>query len=773
MPIETIAQESFGAGEVDITLSSRVSLPTYSRSAKTLENVVILPQGPVEKRRGLEFISDLTGVSVDAYSLAKFSFNVSEEYLLAFYPLGIKIWRNKVLKATVTTPYTASDVNDLRTVQSGDTLIIVHPSYAPRQLVRNASDTDWSLSVVTFLNVTYNRFNQVSLCTPSATTGAITLTLDKAPGWRAGHAQNGKVKINTGIAEITSFPQAATGGTALTSAGTASNAFDNNAGTVTSAGTNGWIGYTFTGSTTVRIVGIKSNATQTSAVIFETDSGPSFSTAVSRGTTTVDLVAGTTVWIDVTSPSDATNFRVRVTDGSTLTIQDAYFATGLVATATVTTTLASTTQSNNWSEWGWSPARGYPRTATFYQNRLIFGGTRDAPATIFGSKTGDFFNFDNSATTADFGFAFTLNTDQVHTIRDLKSKRFLNIFTSDGELEMSGTDASGLTPTSVRVSPQSTFGISDISVVEADNQLHYITRNYKELRSYIYSVSTDGYISDNKTLLAPHLFIDTKEPWSMAYLRSYRNTQSNLIFVTREDGNMAVLTTQYIDGQQNVLAWSRWSTDNGIFRDVQVASITDINGKIKDALFVVVKRTINGVDKVTLEMLTEDDVWLDCHHVGSDVTAKTTWSGLTILANEDVKVVADGFPDDTYTVNGSGQITINNAANEIVAGLEYIMTVTPQPLRVVRQGAPVRGKMMRKVRTIVDVIDSLSLSIDGKPVPFRNLGSSLLDDPLDTFTGTKERRISGIGKDISISLTSSEPLPCTIAGITTEVKITR
>ena len=41
----------------------------------------------------------------------------------------------------------------------------------------------------------------------------------------------------------------------------------------------------------------------------------------------------------------------------------------------------------------WSGSRGYPRTCSFHEGRLYFGGSKALPNTLFGSKVADFFNF--------------------------------------------------------------------------------------------------------------------------------------------------------------------------------------------------------------------------------------------------------------------------------------------------------------------------------------------------------------------------------------------
>lgn len=50
---------------------------------------------------------------------------------------------------TISTPYVEADLFDLRFVQSADIVTIVHPSYAPRELVRTGH-TSWTLSTISF-----------------------------------------------------------------------------------------------------------------------------------------------------------------------------------------------------------------------------------------------------------------------------------------------------------------------------------------------------------------------------------------------------------------------------------------------------------------------------------------------------------------------------------------------------------------------------------------------------------------------------------------------
>ena len=49
----------------------------------------------------------------------------------------------------ITTPYAQADLTSIRYAQSADTMILTHPSYAPRKLTRTDHDA-WTLTEITF-----------------------------------------------------------------------------------------------------------------------------------------------------------------------------------------------------------------------------------------------------------------------------------------------------------------------------------------------------------------------------------------------------------------------------------------------------------------------------------------------------------------------------------------------------------------------------------------------------------------------------------------------
>ena len=80
----------------------------------------------------------------------------------------------------ITTPWSDTEADDAQWAQNGDILYLTHTGYMVRKLVRT-SDTSWTISTVDFTNGPYKDVDTSGITvTPSATTGAITVTASSA-----------------------------------------------------------------------------------------------------------------------------------------------------------------------------------------------------------------------------------------------------------------------------------------------------------------------------------------------------------------------------------------------------------------------------------------------------------------------------------------------------------------------------------------------------------------------------------------------------------------
>jgi hypothetical protein len=133
-------------------MSARGEIDRYKNGAILVENFKVLLQGGLTRRPGTRYVATvkyptrLTLVkpfepsTSDAYIL-----EVGHEYM-RFYKNGARIDVASV-PVEVATPYQESDLRLLRTAQSNDVMILVHPSYAPQRLSR-LSDTAWDFRPV-------------------------------------------------------------------------------------------------------------------------------------------------------------------------------------------------------------------------------------------------------------------------------------------------------------------------------------------------------------------------------------------------------------------------------------------------------------------------------------------------------------------------------------------------------------------------------------------------------------------------------------------------
>ena len=674
----SIGQSSFNQGELGRLMEGRADNPVYARALSKIENWIIVPQGGLFHRPGFELVNDVDTTDSLNVRLTRFSFNKQQEYVQLWREREVRIFRQKSLVSTVATPFSGAETRVLRAAQSGDVQILTHFNHPPQLLERLGSDTAWGISELVIDPLPFFAFNRTHKIAPSsaAVASGVTFTLsDSDEGyWNAGHFGNDiLIKFNDGEATLKEPQQDATGGTPLSGAGTAANAFDGSDGTSTAAGADGWIGYDFTADTVVRVVGFRVGSATTYNLVFETDDNASFSTPSLVASATFTSEVDTWVYIDIPRHTGETHFRIRETGGADLDVKQLVFNKGLAAIGDTTSAFLNTDATKVFKEQAWGPHHGYPRTVEFIGNRLAFGGTRDEPATAFFGKDGDLFNFDDTTTDADAAFARTLSTDQNHFIRDMKAERDgLVIFTSDGVFNLDG-DGAPITPTNVSIEPQTRIGVSTVAVGEVDGDLHYSEANGKSISSIAFDFGRDQYVTDNKNTLAHHLFVEGQKPRAMTGLRGWRDTQANLLFVPREDGQMAVLTQ---DASKQVLSWSRFVTYNpdssqAKFRDAVVVETdhgeSDINGDpiVKPTLYAIVERTVDGATKTFLEALTEEDVHLDHWFIGEvtnqEVTAAAVAAAGSSYAVNDILTVAGGTGTaatmKVTAVDGSGAVT--------------------------------------------------------------------------------------------------------------------
>ena len=445
-----------------------------------------------------------------------------------------------------------------------------------------------------------------------------------------------------------------------------------------------------------------------------------------------------------------------------------------VVTIEILTDMGSSSSSTDWSLGAFSNTTGHATCVTFFEQRLVFAGTKSQPQTLFFSKSGDYENMDENrgGTVADDdAIIYTIASNQVNAIRFMTATRTLIVGTAGGEFAVSGggTDVA-ITPTNILIKKQSNHGAANLDAIAVGNVTLFLQRAKRKIRELAYNFDVDGYLAPDMTILAEH--ISESGITQMAY----QQEPNQIIWCVRTDGQLIALTYQR---EQQVVAWHRhifggsFSTGNAVCESV-AALPTDDN---EYQLWVIIKRTINGVTKRYVEYLHTFDFdetdntdfnFLDSQlsYSGSPVTSI---SGLSHLEGQTVAILADGATHPRKTVT-SGSISLERSASKVKVGLPYTSLLQTMRLDAGSQDGTSQGKTKRIFDITLRIYESIGIEVgpdlnNMERIPFRS-SATLMDQAIPVFTGDKEIEFRGnYETDGYVYVRQDQPLPLTILSL--------
>jgi hypothetical protein len=242
-----------------------------------------------------------------------------------------------------------------------------------------------------------------------------------------------------------------------------------------------------------------------------------------------------------------------------------------------------------WAEGAWNDYRGYPRTNTFYEDRLYWAGTTYNPQTIWGSASGEYLSHLTGDLDSD-ALVLPLNANDVSQIQWIVARKTMVAGTASTEFIISASNPDDpLTAIDKKASPQSYIGSNNLQPVILNNGLFYFQRQGKKLNVMTFAYEIDSYKSDNATLFANHI-LEESSPTTMAV----QLTPDPCLWITREDGNLCVFV--YEPGEEVFAAWSKCVTGSNLLTPFgYYESCAVVHGTDEDELWTIVKRVINNV----------------------------------------------------------------------------------------------------------------------------------------------------------------------------------
>jgi hypothetical protein len=741
MPKFKIITTNFSSGELSPWAMGRVDIARYANSAKRLENVICRAIGGISKRSGTQFL----GSSIDQGTVSRlvpFVVNRNLGYMLVFGNNTMTVFRQDGTRVTnsdgtpytIATPYTAAMLPEIDWAPAEKEVFFFHGSVAPYRL-RCFGEALWDFSQVPFTTEPFEAVGDYP---------AVNLTI----------ADNTAGTGKTITADSSYFLAADVGRAILLDAGTA-------VITAVASGT----------SITANII-VPFNSSTLASGTWNLDSSPQATMTISDGTPVG--VIGTLTLSSAGWRSGDVGKYVRVNGGlfQIQTITSSTVAQGkllvlLTSTATAPP-LAWTLESKVWGG-----VNGYPQTGCMYQQRLVVGGMPGRPQTVFGSRSGEPYDFTKGADD-DLSFTFTLNTSQEKSgpINSIVSTRDLLVLTDGAEISIRGGTDKALTPTNVNIKNESPNGSIRVRPTQVGKETLYVKRAAQKIIAIGYRYDEDAYKSIDVSTLAEGIIESGVHEMALA------QEKDPILWVVLEDGRLVTMT---IDRDLDIVAWSRQATQ-GVFESVAALPVGS-----QDQVWFITRREVDGVERRYVERL--EPLWWPKHGEPASANPGYSWgftldcakqydsdgglqelTGLSHLEGLTVSCLADGVDLGEFTVTG-GAIQLPRVAYRVLVGLKYspiVELLTPEI-----QGAEgsVQADAMSINRVSVRMHESIGCLVEGaQALPGRKMDTSILDQNPKTYSGWATiETIGWKNMDGGVTISQETPMPFNLLSVVREM----
>lgn len=376
-----------------------------------------------------------------------------------------------------------------------------------------------------------------------------------------------------------------------------------------------------------------------------------------------------------------------------------------------------------WAVGAFSYRYGYPGEIEFYADRLWLAGTPGDPQTVWASNIGDYNNFGRSSPIVDSdAVSFTINARQVNAIRDLVPLDNLLVLTTGGEWKVTGGQDDVVTPSTIGIKPQSSYGTGDLQARVLGESAIFLQGQGQRVRDLAYQFEKDGFRGNDISIWADHL----TEGYSFRGIE-FSTAPWPIVWLPRSDGVLVGCT--YLP-EQEVTGWHRHDTGRDLNDptkgDGVVLDVCCLPGEFETQTYALVRRQVDGQTVQYIEQMapTRYDDPLDWKYADSLLTfdgrnkagtsiALSSTSGwtegvdITATASDPIFGGIGDVGDILLLVAGSDRVRVRIAAvaSSTVVTVESIGTV-PVPLR----GMPVQNWTFQ--RSTISGVDHL----EGKAV---------------------------------------------------------
>jgi hypothetical protein len=677
---------------------------------------------------------------------------------IGFATLGGTVQDPPGTRYTIVSPYGVDDLPALKIVQSADVMYIAHPDYPVHKLSRLA-ETNWTIEEVNFLggpwlslNLTDVSADPTGLNVPSITMGGSgsgatnVLNSSTTSYWSAGSSNEQLTfTYDAGVAVAgytLTFRSRQSDGDSVTFQAPRKWAFQG------SDDGNTWITLDQRQAETdwqhgeLRSYYFQNDKAYTRYRLdIETGNGSQNYIRIAAVQLYQKGVAGTLTFTDTEGINDGAGFnnddigrqiRWMGKDGfwRILTI------TGVSSTTSVTGTWEGFWEwdeepGRNWQLGAFSKNSGYPRTISLFQERLCLSATYAQPRTVFMSASADYEDFSLPDPVDDTSpITVTLAGSRQDKIEwTVEVEKLLMCGTTDSVVSIGGTENAIISVTNVQQRKHAGTGSApNLSPVRAGPVLLYPDFHARSMHELIYTSQSDGYTAPEVSVMADHMY----QPGVRNL--TYSHQPNSTIYAALWDGDLISFT---YERDQSVVGHALFEFPNGLIRDVVV-----IPEDGRDALYVLMERTINAVTRHYLERLepmydfAQGFPWFLDSALLYEGAQTTVITGLDHLEGETVRVFGwdeggtiTGLADPTEYVVSSGQITLVYSVTKAVVGIMYDAKVKLMPFALQLQDGASYGREARVDGLIGSFLNSRAVKAQS------SLADAAVEDLIDTTLG--------------------------------------
>ena len=499
-------QTNFTAGELSPKLAGHIDFDKYSNGVETLENMTTFPQGGVTRRAGSRFVAEVKDSSKST-RLIPFEFNVTQSYCIELGENYMRFFkdRGQIVEAT----------KSISALTKSNPAVVTATSHG-----YSNGDHVWINDVVGMTEVNGRRYTVANVTTHTFELSGVNST--NYTTYSSGGTAAKVFEISTTYSESQLYD--------IKFAQSADVMYlvhpSHEPAKLTRTGHTSW---------TLADVDFQKgpylDANTTTTTLNPGSSGVGTGIAL---VASADLFAST----DVGRLVKLHNGHAKITaftDAQNVTIQ-------------ILTALDASTATTSWQLGYWSATTGFPETVSFFEQRLIFGGTTAYPQTIFASESGLYEEFDAGDGSAADAFIYTIAANRVNKIRWLAPGRDLIVGTAGGEFKVGRPTGEPLKPDNVQIIQQTTYGGYTTQPIQIGSAILFVQRQARKVRQFIYRFADDAYEAPDMTILAEHIteggIVDV----------DFAQEPDSIYWAVRTDGTLLGLT---YNREQDVVAWHR------------------------------------------------------------------------------------------------------------------------------------------------------------------------------------------------------------------------